>query len=228
MKMPWVLISGMAAVAALVVAGNLAAAGVFIARMAKAPLRVEPELVALRRIEAMDDVRAVNLLVPDMWSRLWANALLLRKPQYFPTHTYEGRLNTPLRGEWDLESSVISVDPGPDRRREVSPHFALVDARAPAFIRPFVADGWNQAESTPGSLDRWQWTQGTATLRVEAGIVGHVDAVTERTLVALAADPVGEHRFALALPDGDPPARVVPQVVPSPGRGVAYRFTQDL
>ena len=102
-----------------------------------------------------------------LFRSLWANALLLRKPQYFPTHTYEARINTPLRGEWDLESSILNVDPGTGRRRQLSPHFALVDARAPAFVRPYLAEGWNQVESAPGSIERWQWTQGAATLRLE-------------------------------------------------------------
>jgi hypothetical protein len=165
-RRPWLRWGALALVALV---SGLAGLGVmrWVTRLSPPPLSVSRELVAVGRLEQLAEIRSINFRVDDMWSRLWANALLLRKPQYFPTHTYEGRLNTPLRGEWDLESSVISVDPGPDRRREVSPHFALVDARAPAFIRPFVAEGWNQAESTPGSLDRWQWTQGTATLRVE-------------------------------------------------------------
>jgi hypothetical protein len=148
---------------------GLAAVGVarWIVRLGPPPLTVSRELVALGRIEQLGEIRSVNFRVDDMWSRLWANALLLRKPQYFPTHTYEGRINTPLKGDWDLESSILAVDPGPARRRQLSAHFALVDARAPAFVRPFIADGWNQVESAPGSLDRWQWTQGTATLRIE-------------------------------------------------------------
>jgi hypothetical protein len=137
------------------------------ARLQPPPLTVTRELIALGRLEQLAEIRSINFRVDDMWSRLWANALLLRKPQYFPTHTYEGRINTPLRGEWDLESSVLSVHPGPGRRRELSPHFALVDTRAPAYLRPELAEGWNQVESTPGALDRWQWTQGTATLRLE-------------------------------------------------------------
>lgn len=156
----------MAAVA-LVVMGNLAACGGFIARLSQAPLRVEPDLVALRRIEAMDDVRAVNLLVPDMWSRLWAHVFLLRKGQYFATHTYEARRDTPLRGDWTLEGGVVGADPGGDGRRVLSNRFTLVRATGPGGLRVTQADGWHGLESATGSGDRWEWTGREAVLVLE-------------------------------------------------------------
>lgn len=132
-----------------------------------APLRVPLEFRELRKIETMPDVASVNLLVPDMWSRLWANALLLRTPQYFLTHTYEARLDTPLRGEWDLLGGRVTVVPAPGARRQVSRRFAIVDTRAPTFLRATPADGWHHEEIDPPSGERWQWTQREATIAVE-------------------------------------------------------------
>jgi hypothetical protein len=44
-----------------------------------------------------------------MWERLWANAFLLKKPQYFQTTSYEARWATPLKGEWDLRNGLVRV-----------------------------------------------------------------------------------------------------------------------
>ncbi len=155
------------AMLALVLAGNLVADGMFYWRLCRPPLLVNGELKQLRIIEAMPDVASLNMRVPDMWSRLWANAFLLRKPQYFPTHTYEGRLNTPLRGDWDLESGLIAVKPPGDGRRQVTSHYALVDTRSPQFLRASLGEGWHQEESDLRTGERWQWTKGDATIRIE-------------------------------------------------------------
>jgi hypothetical protein len=117
-----------------------------------AALIVDGELRQLRKIEAMAEVKSVNLLVPDMWSRLWANAFLLRKEQFFPTHTYEGRLNTPLRGEWDLEGGLIAIELPDGARRQVTRRFALVDTRHPAFVRAEFADGWHPEKAIPAPV----------------------------------------------------------------------------
>lgn len=155
------------AMAALVLAFNLLAAGMFFFHLMRPELAVGGELKQLRKIETMADVKSVNLLVPDMWSRLWANEFLLRKPQYFLTHSYEGRLDTPLRGEWDLVSGIVAVKPPGDGYRQVTPHYALVDTRGPQFLRASQDTGWHPEESTPKTDVRWQWTKGDATLRVE-------------------------------------------------------------
>ena len=85
------------------------------ARVEATQLIVDKDLLEVGKVEAMDQVTSVNMLVPDFWARLWANALMLRKPQYFPTHTYEGRLNTPLKGEWDFNGGMLKVRvPEPD------------------------------------------------------------------------------------------------------------------
>nr|MBP8257934.1 hypothetical protein [Opitutaceae bacterium] len=72
------------------------------ARLQDPPLMVDRSLPKLRAIEKMPQVASVNMMITDFWSRLWANAFLLHRAQYFPTHTYEGRFNTALKGDWDL------------------------------------------------------------------------------------------------------------------------------
>lgn len=158
---------GVVTIAAGVIGFNLIACVMFIVPLARPPLQVDGELRQLRRIEAMPDVQSVNLMVPDMWSRLWANAFLLRKAQYFPTHTYEGRLNTPLRGDWDLEGGRISLLLPGDDRRQLTPRFALVNARSSHFVRVVPGSGWHAEESLPGTTVRWQWTDTEARLEVD-------------------------------------------------------------
>lgn len=158
----WLAVGG---IAALVIAFNAVGCGMFVFKLSRPPLIVDGELRQLRRIESMPDVRSVNLLVPDMWSRLWANAFLLRKPQYFATHTYEGRLNTPLGGEWDLVGDVVRVQLGPSATRAVTPRYWLSDTRAPAFVRVALLNGWHAEERLPDG-ERWRWTAGDARLRI--------------------------------------------------------------
>jgi hypothetical protein len=154
------------AVGAIVIAFNLVGCGMFVWKMAQPPLIVDGELRQLRRIEAMDDVKSVNLLVPDMWSRLWANSFLLRKEQYFPTHTYEARRNTPLRGEWDLEGGLIAVELPEGGRRQLTRRFGLVNTRHAAFVRAEFGEGWHLPEIDGRSGERWQWSKGEATLQL--------------------------------------------------------------
>lgn len=159
----WLLVC---VVAGVVVAFNLLGCALFVWNLSRPPLTVDRELRQLRAIEAMSDVKGVNLRIPDMWSRLWAHALLLRKEQFFPTHTYEGRLNTPLRGEWDLEGGLIDLELPGDSRRAVNPRFTLVDTRHPAFVRADLGEGWHPEEFDPRSLERWRWTRAAPELRV--------------------------------------------------------------
>jgi hypothetical protein len=156
-----------ASVAAVVVAFNVVGCAMFLWKMSRPPLIVDGELRQLRKIEAMADVKSVNMRIPDMWSRLWANAFLLRKRQYFPTHTYEGRLNTGLQGDWDLEGDLPAVYLGPEGRRQVSPRVAIVDTRHPEFVRVELGEGWHPEEFIPGQGVRWRWTSGDATLLVD-------------------------------------------------------------
>lgn len=161
---------GVVALACVILAFNLVATAMFMWRMAQPPLIVDGELRQLRKIEAMADVKSVNLLIPDMWARLWANAFLLRKLQYFPTHTYEGRRNTPLRGEWDLEGGLIRIELPEGARRPVTTRFALVDTRHPWFVRADIDEQrdqyWN-AEERARTGESWRWTSGDATIQLE-------------------------------------------------------------
>jgi len=161
----WFLVAG---VGAVVMGFNLVGCGMFVWEMSRPPLMVDGELRQLRKIETMPEVKSVNLLIPDMWSRLWANAFLLRTPHYFLTHTYEGRRNTALRGEWDLEGGLVRVELPGEARLALGARFTLADARHPAFVRVTIGEtaGWYAEESTPGSAERWQWAQVGAGLRV--------------------------------------------------------------
>src|SRR5260370_4885521 len=95
----------------IILATNVLLAREFRRQMAAPPLRVDRSLVELGRLEQDDRITSLNMVVEDYWSRLWANAFLLRKAQYFAIHTYEGRLNTALRGEWNLSDSVLHLAP---------------------------------------------------------------------------------------------------------------------
>ena len=158
---------GVMGVAGVVLLGNVVGTGMIFWRMCTPPLIVDGELRQLRKIEAMPDMASVNVLLPDMWSRLWANEFLLKKPQYFLTHTYEGRLNTPLRGEWDLEGALIRIMPSADARRQVTPRYAIVDTRDVTFLRAEFGDGWYAEEQLPNGGERWRWSRGGATLKFE-------------------------------------------------------------
>lgn len=152
----------------VVVAGTLVSCAWFVRDLSRAPLRVDPELPQLRRIEGMADVDSVNLVFaePDMWSRLWANVFLLRKGQYFLTDTYEGRWRTPLRAAWDLEATRVSLDLTGGARRLVTSRFALVDTRSPAFVRVLPVEGvYPEEHDNQGG--RWQWTSGDVVLQVQ-------------------------------------------------------------
>lgn len=160
----WLLV---AATAVVMVAGNLAAAGFFMVRISRAPLRFDPEVVALLRVEAMKEVRGVNLLVPDMWTRLWAHVFLLRKEQYFSTHTYEARRDTPLRGDWSLESGVVGAAPEFPGWQRLSPRFTLISAKGPHGLRVVPSAGWHGLERTPDGSEQWEWTDRAAVLEIE-------------------------------------------------------------
>lgn len=141
----------------------------FADRMETPPLIVNRELLQVSEVEAMSDVASVNLLLPDMWSRLWTNALVLRKPQFFFYHTYEARRNTPLRGEWDLNGGLLQVRLPDEKSRRLNPHFTLVDTRSPYFLRARLTseDGWYDLERNSRAPERWRWTKEAALIRFE-------------------------------------------------------------
>ncbi|MBI5691638.1 MAG: hypothetical protein HZC55_16265 [Verrucomicrobia bacterium] len=176
---------------------NLAACGLFIWALAQAPLRVDRELPQLRRVEAMAEVGSVNLIIPDMWSRLWANAFLLRKAQFFESHTYEGRLNTPLRGDWDLSGGIVAVVPPEGGFRGITPRFSLTDVRASGRVRVTLGEGWHGDEFVPGAGERWRWTAQEAGFEVD--LPGGAARVLRLTLEARS---LGEREISLIGPEG--------------------------
>jgi hypothetical protein len=138
----------------------------FSLRLRNAPLMVTPALARLGELEARSEVASINVLIPDVWSRLWASAFLLRKPQYFSTQTYEGRRETPLRGEWDLNGGLVQLRlPGPTMA--ASPTFSLVSTRDPFFLRAREADGWYELERNIRTGERWRWARSVATMIID-------------------------------------------------------------
>lgn len=131
------------------------------------PLGVSRELIQLRRLEQDPTIGSLNLLTTDGWSRLWANAQLLRLPQYFETHTYEGRLNTPLRGRWDLIGGVIQIALPSDGSRKLGGNYSLVDTASVDFFRVRFGPGWHELEQPFGLPLQWRWTQAVAELRLQ-------------------------------------------------------------
>jgi hypothetical protein len=149
----------------LVLAANLSLAVDFRRQMAAPPLRVDRSLAELGRLESDARIGSLNMVVDDYWSRLWANAFLLRKAQYFAIHTYEGRLNTALKGEWDLSDSLLRLPPLlAEDFLPVNERFHLVRAAAPGRLRANFAEGW-QAEEHAGAL-HWRWSDGAGRILV--------------------------------------------------------------
>jgi hypothetical protein len=158
---------GVMGVSGFVLFGNLVGTGMIFWRMATPPLIVDSGLRQVRKIEAMPDVASVNVRLPDMWSRLWANVFLLKKPQYFPTDTYEARWHTVMKGDWDLEAGTLAVRPAEGGRRDLTPTISLVEAKSADFVRVALGAGWHAQESDPRSGTRWQWTQGDAIVHID-------------------------------------------------------------
>ena len=129
------------------------------------PLRVNRNLAELGGLERDPRFASFNLLVDDFWSRLWTNYFLLRKPQYFATHTYEGRLNTALKGEWNLRDSILRVEPlNPGDFITYNVRYHLVRAAAPGLLQAEFADGWYPLERSGPKRWRWSGEQGVIQL----------------------------------------------------------------
>lgn len=171
----------------VVVALNLWGAARAAAQMRLPPLRVEAPLVEVQRLESMPAVTAINLRVEDFWSRLWANQFLLRRPQYFLTHTYEARLNTPLRGEWDLSDSLLRAMPAaPADFVGLNGQFHAVRVGAPGFVRLGFGAGWHAAEGR--LLDRWRWSRRAAELEIDNPATTAVTGTLRLRVRAIAAN----------------------------------------
>lgn len=144
----------------VVIVGAVAASGAPLrTRAAQRPLEVDANLAALRQVEAMPEVKSVNILCGTMWSRLWANAFLLRKEQYFAEPTYEGRRPTRLAGEWSLVDSILRVEPASGQDlRVINREFALLRTGVAHPVRADFAANWHEPEKSRAG--RWRWAAG--------------------------------------------------------------------
>ena len=157
-------VAGIVAVTGL----NLVMVYRFSARMKNPPLIVSADMVELQGIEDRSEVASLNMKIEDFWTRLWANAFLLRKAQYFPTHTYEGRRNTELKGEWDLIDGIITLStPAGEGAFRVGQSFSVAKNTGRYFLRGRLGDGWYAEERIPRAMRRWHWAKGDATLVLE-------------------------------------------------------------
>jgi hypothetical protein len=153
------------ALAVALLIANLAVAAQFRRQMSVPPLRVDRYLAEVGKLENDPKVHSLNLRIDDFWSRLWANYFLLRKPQYFPTHTYEGRKNTVLRGEWDLRDDLFRTRPA-DAGDYIALNTSFYSVRAgkESGLQAEFAEGWFAWERS-GS-QRWRWSESTARIRL--------------------------------------------------------------
>lgn len=135
--------------------------------MSHPSLVVDRDLVDLGRIEAMPEVTSLNMRIPEMWNRIWASEFLLRKPQYFATHTYLGRLNTPLRGEWDLTGGLVSINLPRGESVRLNERYSLAKVASPHSLRIELGNGWYDLESAAGGSTIWRWSIGDAVLVVD-------------------------------------------------------------
>lgn len=152
-------------VVVIVFALNLRVAQACINRMSHPPLKVDTTLADVRTVDQMPEITSVNMLIPEFWDRLWANAFLLNKRQYFQSYTYEGRRNTPLRGQWDLNGGLVRVlSPDPADYRIINGYFSLHNTRSLFHARAGLGNGWYESERAGGT--RWRWSKGDAEILV--------------------------------------------------------------
>lgn len=202
---------------------TLNAASAFYGRLRSPPLLVTPDLAQISEFEAMPEVTSINMLIPDVWSNLWANTLLLRKPQYFGKEPYEGRGKTPLRGAWDLTGDLIEVRPS-NSATATGRYFSLASTQQPFYLRARTADGWYNLEHDARTGDRWRWTRGVVTTTIEnphpyplvtTWHVQRVSSLEDRDFqMGLAGKPVDQGASTVGKTPRD---IVIPGVVIPPG-----------
>jgi hypothetical protein len=162
----WRTRGGRAVVGALLVivaAANLWTTVLFARRMSTPALRVDRSLTDLHRLENMPRMTSINMRIENFWLRLWANAFLLRRVQYFGIHTYEARLNTEFKGEWDLSDKLLRSFPARESDYvDLNPLFHVVRVGAPGRLDLSFGDGWHPLEGA--GFNRWRWSQGTASI----------------------------------------------------------------
>ncbi len=160
----------------IVLVANVSSSIRFNAFMRTQALRVDPTLLAVARIETMPEVTSVNIILSKYWERLWANALLLRKPQYFIQPNYEGRPVTAARGEWDLvdrQHFILAHHDGEQDFFASNPRFRLLDRRDPQFLDVRLDTGWYPMEKNPEIS--WCWSAGAAQVAVTNPHAQNVD-----------------------------------------------------
>jgi hypothetical protein len=212
----------------LLLAGNAAGAWRFARGFAAPTYIVDRDLAALGALERDPSVGSINLVLEDFWDRIWANSFLLRKPQYFASHTYEGRKNTALKGDWDLDGGLVRVrvEGGP----KLVGRFSLIARGGVGRLEANLGEGWHAEERTIRPPTRWRWSTGRAEVvlrnpqsgparvrltfearALTAGAlevsldgkpVGAVEVGIARAAATTAAFavPPGEHRLTLTVP----------------------------
>jgi hypothetical protein len=162
------------AVAVFVLALDVHGARALSRQMRKLPLVVDRALVSVASLERRPEIDSLNILLPDVWSQLWANAFLLRKPQYFRAQPYEGRRATALEGRFDLIGGIIAVRLPAAGETAVDSNppglqapYAVVDTRHRHFLRATFGAGWHEEERLRQPPAAWRWSRGDAALRVE-------------------------------------------------------------
>jgi hypothetical protein len=207
----------------LILAANLWVAADFRRVMSTPPLRVDRRLAGLTLLESDPRVTSLNLLIEDYWSRLWANAFLLRKPQYFAIHTYEGRLNTALKGEWDLRDGLLRTAPLAEADLiRVNEFFHVGRVAAPGRLQTGWVDGWHAAEKN--GPDRWRWSDGAGRILVTNPASRPVQARLILKIRAYAPGPLelrlGQHIAGVRPLDGMPQEMVFDHLLFQPGNTV--------
>ncbi len=166
LKARWARFAAVAGMTILIVA-HLRTAAHTATRLEHPPFTVTAEIARVHEIEERPEVASVNMLIDDFWTRLWSNAFLLRKPQYFQGYTYEGRRGTPLRGQWDLIGGIVQLHTSDGRDGfAVGPAFSLMRAEGPHALRAALTGGWYNLEQAP-QVAPWRWTQLPAELLFE-------------------------------------------------------------
>jgi hypothetical protein len=226
----------------VLLAANLAAQADFRAAVARAPLVVTSELRALQQFEQEARITSINLRLEDFWARMWANTFLLRKPQYFVTHSYEARKDTALRGEWDLSDALLRVLPaGEADGVMVNDRFVATRVNTAPGSAGFGA-GWHSAESD-NRLARWRWTDGDGvihlhgtqsqfwrcrlSLKLRSAVSDHVSIMHRGqplATVSLSSDRIEPITLEFILPSGLSELRIVNHSSSAPGGSTDARL----
>lgn len=147
-----------AGLAVVVLAGNIPGAVDFVRRISHPQLRTDRHLAALGRLERHPDIGGVNIRLATDWGRLWANYFLLRKRQYFPAATYEGRNATALAGDWTLYSHPLRIMPPHEEDAiALNDFYYAVRASASPQVAAQWGGGWYDPERS-GSV-QWRWAK---------------------------------------------------------------------